>query len=467
MKREIIQDALTEISDSHIAEAAQPRRKKHAHWIGPVAAVLALAILISSLLPSQKAQATGLIAAPVYPEMVPYPGPSDDREAKTAWRVSKNKQHSQPRGYASGTESYFAHVIPALLSGAGTENAVCSPLNTYMALAMLAEITGGRSQSQILDLIGQDSLESLRTQAGHVWNAHYCNDNATYSILANSLWLDNKYSYTPTTVNNLATYYYASVYQGDLGSREMDRALQSWLNEQTNGLLHEQAQKNSFEDNTALALASTVLYQAKWNDDCEFSEENNTQNIFYSPEGDMTCTFMNKRVTYSDYFRGTDFSATCLNLDDRSRMWLILPNKDQTPQSVLESGEAVSTILGNTETLPLHVKVDLSVPKFDITAETDLTDALKNLGITDVFNPDLADFSAIFPDHQASLYSADHAVRVAIDEEGVTAAAYTVLRADTNSLAEEIVQFTLDRPFLFLITSQDNLPLFAGIVNQP
>ena len=32
---------------------------------------------------------------------------------------------------------------------------------------------------------------------------------------------------------------------------------------------------------------------------------------------------------------------------------------------------------------------------------------------------------------------------------------------------EEEVDFVLDRPFLFAVTSQDGLPLFVGIVHQP
>lgn len=467
MKHEIIENALNEISDVHIAEAAGPRRKKHAYWITPVAAVLAAAILISALFTPRNVRATGLIAAPVYPEMVSYPQSLNSQKAIEAWRISKNKQHDQPKGYASGTETYFSQIIPAILSQAETDNTACSPLNIYIALAMLAEITDGRSQSQILDLIGQDNLNDLRTQAGHVWNAHYCDDNATTSILANSLWLDSKYSYDSTTVSNLASHYYASVFRGDLASQEMSHSLQAWLDTQTDGLLKEQTRKNWFDSETALALASTVLYRSKWRDNFKFLEKNNTQSTFHGPAGDITCTFMNNRLTCTDFIQGTDFSATCLDLDDRNRMWLILPNKEQTTLSVLESGEAVSAILGTTEKSPLSVRVDLSIPKFDIAAEIDLTDTMKSLGITDVFNPDLADFSAVLPDQAASLYSADHAVRVAIDEEGVAAAAYTVLQVDSNSIAEEIIPFTLDRPFLFFIISPDNLPLFAGVVNQP
>ena len=32
---------------------------------------------------------------------------------------------------------------------------------------------------------------------------------------------------------------------------------------------------------------------------------------------------------------------------------------------------------------------------------------------------------------------------------------------------EEIINFKLDRPFLFVITGADSLPLFAGVVNHP
>ena len=80
--------------------------------------------------------------------------------------------------------------MEVFLSGAGEENRVYSPLNVYMALAMLAEVTGGESRAQVLNLLGSDSLESFRSQASDLWNDHYCDDGATTSILASSLWLD-------------------------------------------------------------------------------------------------------------------------------------------------------------------------------------------------------------------------------------------------------------------------------------
>ena len=58
---------------------------------------------------------------------------------------------------------------------------------------------------------------------------------------------------------------------------------------------------------------------------------------------------------------------------------------------------------------------------------------------------------------------------IAVDEEGVEAAAFTVMAmsgagAPPDELEE--IDFTVDRPFLFVIMSSDNLPLFAGVVNR-
>ena len=110
-----------------------------------------------------------------------------------------------------------------------------------------------------------------------------------------------------------------------------------------------------------------------------------------------------------------------------------------------------------------------SVPKFDVSSQFDLREGLAALGITDVTDFDKADFSPLTDAQQEiALTQASHAVRVAIDEEGVTAAAYTVMMAAGAAMPpEEEIDFTLDRPFLFVITSPDNLPMFVGVVNDP
>ena len=451
-----------------------------------LAFLLSIVLLLSACAPAVPAETTepapqGLLAAPDYPEMAPYPdemsfvdeksGEFDDEgfdAVYTAWREDRQNQYDQPEGYADGLDVFFRNSIPEFLAGDPGENAVCSPLNLYMALALLAEVTGGETRQQVLDLLHAADITALRTQAGHVWNAHYCADSASTCTLANSVWMDSDLSYDGSVLETLTDKYYASAFQGDLGTEEMDKLLQDWINGQTGGLLEEQAQNLHMDPATVFALASTIYYRAKWTN--EFWEEANTEDVFHGTAGDVTATYMNSCLTYGPYYWGEDFGAVSLGLEDGSKMWLILPDEGLTPESILASGHALALILGNPyeSENQKSLRVNLSLPKFDIVADRKLNDALKTLGITDVFVPESAEFSLIQTEDSCWLDSVDHAARVAIDEEGVTAAAYTVMMMCGAAMPpEDEMDFILNRPFLFVITSRDNLPLFAGVVNQP
>ena len=61
-----------------------------------------------------------------------------------------------------------------------------------------------------------------------------------------------------------------------------------------------------------------------------------------------------------------------------------------------------------------------------------------------------------------------HAARVTLDEEGCEAAAFTAIAVAETALPPQdlpTVEMNLNRPFAFLITGADGLPLFLGAVN--
>ena len=500
-------EAMAEVSDQYLEEAGASRQKKFP-WFGAVAASLAAAMLIVLISPlvlmamffgggmgsadpggvptegQMPTQSTpdwfdslpqaGLLAAPEYPKMVPYPQDPDGRYNSSAyekWNTALRSQYNQPKNYEAGLNDFFARSIPLFL-GNSDENAVCSPLNIYMALAMLAETTGGDSRESVLAALNADSIESLRTQAGHVWNAHYRADGSTSVLLANSLWLNEGYTFNQETADTLAQNHYASIYQGKLGSASMNNALRAWLSVQTLGLLDEDISDVELSPEDALALASTVYFSTRWAD--EFEPSQNTEGIFHTPAGDVDATFMNRTMYYGPYYYGKDFGAVKLELGQNSfdyTMWLVLPDEGYDPSDILESGHALDMILCTDwlDRTRAEVKVYLSLPKFDISAEADLRDGMTALGMGDLFSEAEADFSGILQHADgAYLGTASHAARVTVDEEGVTAAAYTLMTyVGAPAPPEEEVYFTLDRPFLFVITSHDNLPLFVGVVNEP
>ena len=499
MKNDKLQDALSHISDKHIAEAAAPKKRRYAPYIGAIAACLALVITLGIALPKssvppvmenpQNTQpsniptttptpvkipdvvyADKLLASPVLPEMAVYPLNQENwnewRAQEDAWRLCRNALHDAPVGYADSLVGFWKASIPIYLSDNG-ENTVYSPISLYMALAMLAQTTGGESQQEILDLLGAESMEALARQALLVFKNQYENDGVHTSILANSLWLDDAYVFNQDAAKQLADTFYASVYQGALETPEMNIALKDWLNVQTGGLLEDSIYElDSMDALTALVIANTINYRCKWLD--TFNADKNTQDIFYGTGGEQTVTFMHKANETSSYVWGKDFTATSVALDDGSRMWLILPDEGYTPEDLLASGNALDMIFEESYSNKQAVTVNLSLPKFDVSGDLDLMAGLQEMGITQVTDRDQADFSGICAyDQGIYLGSAQQGIRVSVDEDGLTGIAYTILEAPGKGMPSgEEVDFVLDRPFLFVVESGDGLPLFAGIVNK-
>jgi serpin B len=474
---------------------AQKKKRAKPYWFTAVAAMLALAISLSAFLNPVRPlvqssgpaaipdpsgiqspgtlQLVNLVAGPEYPEMVQKPNyagyGSDMKAYNTAydtWHNSQRQQYDQPDGYADSLKDFFYVSMAEFLKDDG--NPTYSPLNVYMAMAMLAETTGGNSRQQILDLFGVGTIEQLREQASCVWNAHYNNDGETTLLIANSIWLDDFYTFHQNTTDLLANQYFASSFHGNLGTDDMNKRLQTWLDANTGGLLKDQAQNVELDPSAIFALASTVYFSAGW--DKEFYAGNTKEAVFHCQDKDLLTPFMNQTFTQYTYYWGENFGAIYLGLTGNNKMWLILPDKGHTVEEILESDDYLSMTLdpGSWENQKVY-KINLSLPKFDVVSQKDLIEGMKNLGVTDIFDSEISNFTPMTDTPDLYVGQINHAARVAIDEEGCIAAAFTVIATYGNGMPADLkeIDFTLDRPFLFVVSSRDNLPLFAGIVNEP
>ncbi len=467
-------DALGHIRESFIAEAAQGRKKRRP-WLGAAAAILAVVILFNWIGLPVAIQAKAVAEAPE--ARVMEFKRQEQFKNKEEWRSYLDKRSAEiasreqaVQEMLSGSD-FLGEATEIFLSGSGSENKIWSPVNGFIGLAMLAETAGGNSRQQILDVLGAADLDTLRTQVSALFEEVYDGGNNPRS-LANSLWLDADLEYDQETMDNLAYYHYASVYQGDFGSLQTDTALQTWLNNNTGGILRDSAAGVNLPEDTVLALASTVYLQAKWVE--EFSARNNTKGKFHAPGGDVDVTYMHKEEIHGDYFWGDSFGAVELRLKDGGKVWLFLPDEGKTVDDVLAEGQYMDMVTGtygDPETYSKYMKINLTMPKFDVQSSGNLRDGLEQLGITDVFDPGRADFTQAVQSQTpvpVHITAVNQAVRVIVDEQGVRAAAYIEIPgAGAAAPPEEIIDFVLDRPFLFVIADTAGIPMFAGVVNEP
>lgn len=446
---EKLYDAITGVDEDLIEQSQTARAKKRRRWYrwaGPVAAVLAVAILIG-VFSGRGGVMAYAIAEAEYPKETP--------------KFELNR-------YSGAVDGFLVASIPEFLSGAGSENRVYSPLNVYMALSMLAEVSDGNTRKQILDLLGAPDIAAQRERAKKLWHSNYCTGERGECVLANSVWLNRDVEFVKSTLETLAADYYASSYRGEMGSAGFDRALQTWLNEQTGGLLKEQADGVSLPSDTVMAIASTVFFKGTWSS--KFDSGATSAEVFHAPDGDLTCDFMHGEKTGVFYW-GRQFTAAQLFFSNLRSMTFVLPNEGVPPDALLADAEFLSFLTGDPagRENQKNLMIDFTIPKFDVLSDIDLLPGLAALGVTDALDRAVSDFSPMTTDGSEIWVSqAKHAARVSVDEEGCVAVAYTVIGVSGGSMPpEERVDFVLDRPFLFAITGPDSLPLFTGIVNRP
>lgn len=467
MKRDKIENAMHHISDSHIEEAMQVKKKPQpVYFMGAVAAILAL-VMALNWLPKPTAPDPGSSLV-VHAHAVSLSEGSraltrdEDFEGWSAQRyerkrILQNAEDALFRFYLDSTRS--------VLTDTKGENRVYSPANLYIALSMAAELCDGETRQQMLEVLGTSDLDVLRSQVSAIWESLYTEEEYEKLTLANSLWLDDMASYDQQVMQSLSYHHYASVYQHDLQSDMAGDAIRTWINENTGNLLRESAEKVQMDPNTLFALYSTIYFQSRWSS--EFIPNLSKEGLFFSDDGIKTVTYMNKPNTGMHYYWGEDFGAVKLALRNGSAMWFILPDEGKTVDDVIAAEEYLALV---TERIPeenwtnsKHLLVNLSVPRFDIASQTDLQDDLQRMGITDAFDSRMANFPAV---GGGSLSKVSQAARVAIDEDGVIAAAYTEILAGAGMPPEETMDFKLDRPFLFVIEKAE-VPLFIGVVNAP
>ena len=502
MNREQLSDAIGRLDDSIIESVMQSTRSRRPWWYAAVAVAACVCVLVGCLLAingggdkppvespvgdisttttttdtttATTATTTTMqklpsrvfaMATPDYLCLAQKPDYGSDEYYE--WQEEQKRKREQLEQNADGMTAFYADTMAALLRD-GTENRVFSPLNLYVALSMLAETAGGDSRQQILNFLGQEDLAALRQKNKVLWEGVCRDDDQGVCLLGNSLWLaqDDRAEYNLDTLTNLAQQYYAAAYRGDMGSEDYNGVLRGWINDHTGGLLSRQAESVKLDSATALALVSTLYFRGEWID--EFKEENNREGVFHAATGDVTCTMMyQEKVSY--VYTGDRFTATSLNMKNGCGIYIFLPNEGESVASLV-SDPQVLTILESTKTYEDResVNVYLTLPKFDVVSDMDLSNHLTQMGITDVFDAEKADFTGIFT-KQSDPVKLDHvrqAARVTVDEKGVTAASFTWMEYGMGGPIEN-VEFTVDRPFMFAIIGPGKTILFAGIIENP
>lgn len=286
--------------------------------------------------------------------------------------------------------------------------------------------------------------------------------------IANSIWGQAGYDFKQEFLDILAKNFGAGMYLVDyIEDPENARQLiNNWVEEETQGKIEDLIPQGAIDTLTRLVLANAIYFNASWQH--PFDENGTEKATFTSLDGtDIEVDMMRLFGERLSYTQGGNFQAVNLPyLSTDFSMTVIVP--DQGSFIDFEDGLSLEEITAIQNNLSPQ-SVNLQMPKFDYESTINANDQLAALGMSNAFNPELADFSGITEIEKLFISDVLHKATITVDEQGTEAAAATAIIIRTESIEPgEPVELTIDRPFIYIIRhNPTGSILFMGRVVQP
>ncbi len=349
-------------------------------------------------------------------------------------------------------------------------NTCYSPISLFFPLALASLGASGDTQAQILEGLCMNGMTSdeIREAASALFQKLYFTNETSACLIANSLWMNELYRFRDDFKVTASDSFFASLFTTDFSDANTGKDMTEWISVNTKGLLAPDIQ---VDESNVLAIINTLYYKAHWS--LTFDESQTDTKEFTLADGSAVETdFINTTNTNSDYYFGENYtSATLYLMDQAGSVTFILPNEGTTPKEIIASSDTMREILDHTSSDSRAI-LHYSIPMFSYDTKMNLIPALESMGIKDAFDPGLAQFDSIVADPAEGLYvgQVEQGTHIGIDEEGIEAAAYTIMMFETTAMLEQepqSIDFLLNRPFAYVVRDSYDNVLFIGEVTDP
>ena len=365
---------------------------------------------------------------------------------------------------SAGADSAIDFSLSLLtMAGEDNGNVILSPISVLSALAMTANGASGETLRQMEHIFGMSASEMNEFMYSYL--CYLPEDEKARLSIAASVWFSDsgRFSVSTDFLQRAKDYYGAHAYKAPF-DRSTVRALNSWVEENTLGMIDKVI--DDIPKGTLMYLVNAVAFDGEWL--IVYNEEDVYDSFFTSAEGERQEAEM-MRSEEGRYLEGDDYVGFVKSYKGgRFAFAALLPRDGISPRELAGSltGEGLREALLS----PTRANVRAHMPKFGSEFTMDLVDPLSEMGMTDAFSLERADFSAIGESSEGNIYLSQgiHKAVIKVDERGTKAGAVTVFgAADGSSEPQEIKEVRLDRPFLYMIfDTETGIPIFVGILSE-
>ena len=290
--------------------------------------------------------------------------------------------------------------------------------------------------------------------------------------VADALWAQQDARFLPNYLQLMQSDYGADFHRVDFKTQPeaVRGTINRWVEQQTNNRIQNLIGPGVLTPMTRLVLTNAIYFKGTWRNPFEKGATQDGE-FHLSAAQTATAPLMHRTGAYR-YYDGGAFQELELPYEgDDLAMVVLLPKQTDGLPALEQRFTAAAAQQWIDELAPAH-KVILTLPRFTMTQQFELSGTLSAMGMPQAFTP-AADFSGMTGKPELSISAAIHKAFIDVNEEGTEAAAATSTVMVATAMLRPAQEpppiiFRADHPFLFMIRdTKTGGILFMGRVEDP
>ncbi|MCK4921150.1 MAG: serpin family protein [Bacteroidales bacterium] len=345
------------------------------------------------------------------------------------------------------------------------DNYMVSPLSVSIALGMTYNGSDGATKTAFEETLGFTGFTRHEINVVHgllIEHLLKVDPKVTFEI-ANSIWVDQKFTLQSEFADSNAYYYDAEINSLDFLSPESVDIINNWISDKTHEKITEVLDEIPAE--AVMYLINALYFYGSWQ--YEFDKEQSAPMNFTYDDGstdqvDGMAMTTSLPLAFNDKFTAIELPYG----DNKFSMMIMLPKNNYNIDDVIGdmNSDWWETWTGDL----VETNITLQMPKFKYEFKTLLNDHLKNMGLGVAFGRG-AEFPLMVEEPLDLFISrVIHKTFIDVNEEGTEAAAVTVVEMNLTSVGDGSIAINIDRPFIYVIREKTSGALvFMGKVGRP
>lgn len=360
---------------------------------------------------------------------------------------------------ATSANNFAFELMTELEQEIPDENYFISSFSISTALSMVMNGASETSQTEFIQALGLTGMtpdeinESYQSLVEYIYSL----DPSVTLNVANSNWYSDDYTIDSDFAQVLTTYYDAEVFDRDFGSESTLDALNSWVEDETNGKIKNIL--NGISPDEVMFLINAIYFKANWTNQFDIDDTRDLPFLLASDQS-VDVPTMTAEVKHWYAYDNT-LKAQVIELpygNENYAFTIIMPDEASAINdlaSTIDIDDLNATLADSTTLVR-----DLYLPKFSLAFKADLLDILTNMGMP------IAGLDNLFEeDLPLAISKVIHQSFLEVNEEGSEAAAATVVGIELTSVPPST---RVNQPFLFLIRERNSgTILFSGKLLDP